>query len=102
MRLIILAIGIGIALWSSAALAVDEAKVQQAVEAAKKEFEKAVAEQGGWTSTKKLISSAELSATKGNKKKALELAEQARREAELSYQQAVNQEKNWSEPGYLK
>lgn len=102
MRFIILAIAIGMALWSSAALAVDEEKVRQAVEEAKKEFEKAIAEQGGWMSTKQLISSAELSATKGNKQKALELAEQARREAELSYQEAVNQEQNWSEPGYLK
>jgi hypothetical protein len=76
--------------------------MQQAVEQAKEAFEKAVAEQGGWMSTKKMIRSAELSATRGNKDKALELAEKARREAELSYQQAVDQKQHWSEPKYLK
>ena len=87
---------------SSSAFAADDKEVQKAVEMAKQTFEKAVKEQGGWVDTKKLIKSAELSATKGDKKNALKLAEQARREAELSYQQALNQEKNWSEPAYLK
>ncbi|MGD8570242.1 MAG: SoxXA-binding protein [Gammaproteobacteria bacterium] len=89
-------------LWSAGAWAADKAEVMKAIDAAKAEFDKAVAEQGGWVSSKKLIRSAELSATKGNNDKALELAEQARREAQLSYQQAVSQQKHWSEPQYLK
>lgn len=90
------------ALLSVNVYAVDDKEVQKAVEMAKQTFEKAVKEQGGWVSTKKLIKSAELSATKGEKDKALKMAEQARREAELSYQQALNQKKDWAEPGYLK
>jgi multidrug resistance efflux pump len=102
MRLLIFAGCLSFGLWSASVFAVDDKQVQQAVEAAKKSFEKAVAEQGGWVSTKKLISSAELSATKGDKNKAMELANRAKREAELSYQQAVSQKKGWSEPAYLK
>ena len=81
--------------------AVDEQQVQQAVEAAKSAFEKAVAEQGGWVSTSKLLKDAELSVANGDKQKALQLAEQAKREAELSYNQIVEQKSNWSEPDYL-
>lgn len=88
-------------LWSASVPAVDDKEVQKAVELAKQTFEQAVKEQGGWVSTKKLIKSAELSATKGNREEALKLAEQAKLEAELSLQQAVNQKENWSEPAYL-
>lgn len=102
MRLTILIAYILLAAWSANSLAVDDKQLQQSIEMAKQEFDKAVAEQGGWMSTKKLISSAELSATKGDKDKAIQMAEKARREAELSYQEAVDQKKNWSEPGYLK
>lgn len=91
-----------VVLWSASVTAVDDKEVQKAVELAKQTFEQAVKEQGGWVSTKKLIKSAELSATKGNREKALKLAEEAKREAELSLQQALNQKKNWSEPAYLK
>lgn len=102
MRLIILAGCLSMGLWSALVLAVDDKQVQQSIELAKAAFEKAVAEQSGWMSTKKLISSAELSVTKGDKNKALQLADKARREAELSYQQALNQKKEWAEPSYLK
>ncbi|KPJ96869.1 MAG: hypothetical protein AMJ55_01270 [Gammaproteobacteria bacterium SG8_15] len=88
-------------LWSTSVPAVDDKEVQKAVDLAKQTFEQAVKEQGGWVSTKKLIKSAELSATKGDRGKALKLAEQAQREAELSLQQALNQKNNWSEPAYL-
>jgi hypothetical protein len=81
--------------------AVDEQQVQQSIEAAKTAFEKAVAEQGGWVSTKKLLTDAQLSAAKGNQQKAMELANRAKREAELSYAQSVKQKQNWSEPAYL-
>lgn len=81
--------------------AVDEAQVKQAIEDAKNAFNKAVAEQGGWVSTSKLLKDAQLNAAKGDKQKALELAKQARREAELSYAQSAKQKENWSEPEYL-
>jgi len=82
--------------------AADEKEVQKAVQQAKQAFDEAVKAQGGWVTTKKLITSAELSATKGDRDKALELANQAKHEAQLSLQQALNQQKNWTEPGYLK
>lgn len=91
-----------LALLSLNAQAVDDKEVQKAVELAKQAFDKAVKEQGGWVSTKKLIKSAELSVTKGEKEKALEMAKQAKHEAELSLQQALNQKNTWAEPGYLK
>jgi hypothetical protein len=83
------------------AWAVDEQQVKQAIEEAKNAFNKAVAEQGGWVSTSKLLKDAQLSAAKGEKQKALELATQAKHEADLSYAQSVKQKKDWSEPGYL-
>jgi hypothetical protein len=102
MRLFSLTVLLISTVWISGALAADKAEVIKAIEAAKAEFDKAVAEQGGWVSSRKLIRSAELSAAKGNNEKALELAEQARREAQLSYQQAIKQNNQWSEPDYLK
>ncbi|WP_455210156.1 hypothetical protein [Kaarinaea lacus] len=82
--------------------AVDEQQTKQAIEEAKKAFDKAVAEQGGWMSTSKLLKDAQLSAAKGDKQKALELANQAKREAELSYTQTAKQKESWSEPDYLR
>jgi hypothetical protein len=81
--------------------ALDEQQVKQAIEDAKNAFDKAVAEQGGWVSTSKLLKDAQLSAAKGEKQKALELASQARHEADLSYAQSMKQKETWSEPGYL-
>jgi len=89
-------------MWSLNAQAVDDKEVQKAVEMAKQAFDEAVKEQGGWVTTKKLIKSAELTATKGDKAKALEMARQAKHEAELSLQQALNQKNTWAEPSYLK
>ena len=45
--------------------ALDEQQVKQAIEDAKNAFDKAVAEQGGWVSTSKLLKDAQLSAAKG-------------------------------------
>lgn len=101
MRLFSLTVVFSLTLWMSGAWAADKAEVMKAIAAAKAEFDKAVAEQGGWVSSRKMIRSAELSVAKGNNEKALELAEQARREAQLSYQQAIKQNKQWSEPDYL-
>jgi hypothetical protein len=97
-RLILVVVLIG---WSVPVLALDEQQVQQAIQQAKQAFEKAVAAQGGWVSTSKLLKQASLSAAKGDRQKALTLADKAKREAELSYTQALNQKKNWSEPDYL-
>jgi hypothetical protein len=91
-----------LSLWSAAAFPVDEQQVKQTIEEAQAIFDKAVAEQGGWVSTKKLLKSAQLSAAKGAKEKAMALAEKAKREAQLSYQQALNQKQKWSEPSYIK
>jgi len=102
MRITTLMVFLFAALFSANALSVDDKEVQKAVDLAKQTFEQAVKEQGGWTSTKKLISDAELSVTSGDKKKALELAKKAKEEADLSLQQALNQKKNWAEPTYLK
>ena len=101
MRLTIYTNILFVVLWSASVPAVDDKEVQKAVELAKQTFEQAVKEQGGWVSTKKLIKSAELSATKGNREEALKIAEQAKLEAELSLRQALNQKENWSEPAYL-
>ena len=102
MRLTIFINVLVVMLWSASVPAVDDKEVQKAVELAKQTFEQALKEQGGWVSTKKLIKSAELSATKGDREKALKLAEQAKLEADLSLQQALNQKQKWSEPAYLK
>lgn len=102
MRLTIFINILVVMLWSASVPAVDDKEVQKAVELAKQTFEQALKEQGGWVSTKKLIKSAELSATKGDREKALKLAEQAKLEADLSLQQALNQKQKWSEPAYLK
>lgn len=87
---------------SMPAWAVDEQQVKQAIEDAKNTFDKAVAEQGGWMSTSKLLKDAQLSAAKGEREKALEMANQAKREAELSYSQSIKQKESWAEPDYLR
>jgi len=87
---------------STPAWAVDEQQVKQAIEDAKNAYNKALAEQGGWMSTSKLLKDAQLSVAKGEREKALEMANQAKREAELSYAQSIKQKENWSEPDYLR
>ena len=79
----------------------DKQSAEKALSQARELMEKSVAIQGGWQSTKKLISEAELSVTKGSYDKATKLAKQAIREARLSYQQAQRENKDWSEPDYL-
>lgn len=87
----------GSALWAAG-----DQELDKLIQEAKALHKKAIAAEGGWTSTKKLIGNAELNVTKGKKKEALELAKQAKKEAELSYSQALNQRKAWEEPPYLK
>ena len=64
-------------------------------------FAQAVAAQGGWGSTKKLLKNAEVSVAKGDYDKALALAEKAKRQASLRYTQAKSELTNWSEPEFL-
>lgn len=90
------------ACWSLPAWAVDAQQAKQAIEAAKQAHKNAVAVQGGWVSTSKLLNNAVATAGKGDNKKALALANKAKREAELSYMQATREKKNWAEPEYLK
>ena len=73
-----------------------------AVEEAKAAYKKADSVKGAWTNTPKLIKKAEAAAAKGDKAKALELAEKAKKEAELGYKQAVHERENWSPPPYAR
>ena len=98
-RLVIIVVLLGL---SAPAWAVDEQQVRKVIEEAQQEFDKAVALQGGWKDTAKLLKDAQLSVTKGDLKKAMELADRAKREADLSYAEAESQDKNWSEPDYLR
>ena len=97
-RFVIMTVLIGM---SAPAWAVDEQQVRKVIQEAQQEFDKAVALQGGWEATAKLLKDAQLSVTKGDLKKAMELAGKAKQEAALSYAEAENQDKSWSEPGYL-
>lgn len=84
-----------------AANAADKTDAVKNLETARSLFDKAVQSQGGWQSTKKLISTAELAAAKGDKKQAKILADRAAHEARLSLEQAKHENDNWSEPEYL-
>ena len=76
----------------SAATVIDEAKALQ---------QKADSIQGGWMTTDELIAKAEAALAQGDKAGALALASQAKKEAELAYQQAEEQQRNWSPPPYI-
>jgi ribosomal protein S20 len=78
-----------------------DADVQQAIDAAKAAHKKADSLQGAWVTTDKLIKKSEEANAKGDKDKALKLANKALKEAELAYTQAEYELKNWSPPPYL-
>jgi len=78
----------------------DKATVQQAIAAAKAAQKEADALQGGWRSTDALIKKAEKLATEGERNKALEVADKARREAGLARAQAEHERQHWSPPPY--
>ncbi len=75
--------------------------VTQAITEAKAAQKKADALEGGWVSTDKLIKKAEQAAAKGDNKKALQLAEKAKKEAKLAQAQAEHEQKHWTPPPYL-
>lgn len=74
---------------------------EDAIEQAKALQQKADSLQGGWITTDELIAKAEAALAQGNHEKALALASRAKREAELAYQQAEDQRRNWSPPPYV-
>lgn len=90
--------------WLSGAPSYADVKTDAAktLKDAKSAFDEAVNEQGGWVSTRDLIKDAETSLKKGDNKKALELAEKAKKEADRSYVQITEQKKKWSEPDYIR
>ena len=77
-------------------------EVQKAIQEAKAAYKKADSVQGAWVNTPKLIKKAEAVAAKGDKAKALKLAAEAKKQAELGYAQAVHERANWSPPPYIR
>nr|MBS0021618.1 hypothetical protein [Gammaproteobacteria bacterium] len=74
---------------------------QEAIEKAQALQQKADSIQGGWVTTDELLAKAEAALVQGDKAQALALANQAKKEAELAYQQAAQQQREWSPPPYL-
>lgn len=64
-------------------------------------YKKASKLQGAWNTTGKLIKKAEATLKKGDKTKALKLAQKAKTEANMSIAQSEEQIKNWAEPSYI-
>ena len=92
---------IPLVLWANIVFAGDDEQLKKTLDEAQAAFNQAVALQGGWESTKKLLADAELSAARGDKDAAMKQAEQAKREAQDSLAQAQGQQKAWSEPPYI-
>ena len=83
------------------ATAGDAAAFDNTMKAAIAAQKAANSEGGEWRDTGKLIKQAKEAATAGDDDKAIKLAEQARRQGELGYKQALA-EKNAGLPPYLK
>ena len=73
-----------------------------AIDSARSQFKQAVELQGGWVTTEALLESAEKLYASGDANTALQLAALAKREAQISYEQAVREKDHWSEPPYLR
>lgn len=74
----------------------------KAIAEAQAAYDKVDAVHGAWINTGKLLKKARAAAAKGDESKAMKLAAKAKREADLSYAQAMDQRKHWSVPPYLK
>ncbi|MFZ0256157.1 MAG: hypothetical protein WAN46_11035 [Gammaproteobacteria bacterium] len=74
---------------------------QEAIEEAEVLQQKADSLQGGWMTTDELIAKAEAALAQGDNAEALALANQAKKEAALAYQQAERQQREWAPPPYL-
>ncbi len=77
------------------------ADAEAAIAAAEAAREKAASVGGEWRDTAKIITSARVAAKKGEFGKAVKTAEQAKRQGELGYEQAVSQTE-LKMPSYLK
>ena len=86
--------------FSTPALSSSEASA--VLKQAKALHKQAAAKEGGWRITEKYMKKAKKLLEKGDRRKALDVANRARVFAELSGKQAEAEKKNWSEPPYLK
>jgi len=77
------------------------ADAEAAIAAAEAAREKAASVGGEWRDTGKMITSARVAAKKGEFAEAVKTADEARRQGELGYEQAVSQ-KELKMPSYLK
>jgi rhodanese-related sulfurtransferase len=84
------------AVWSA-----DKAEVEKAIAAADEARKKAASAGGEWRDTGKFIKEAQKLAEEGKLDEALKLAEKAKRQGELGYEQAMN-EKDADFPAYMK
>lgn len=70
----------------------EETAVEQAIAAAESARQRAASVGGEWRDTAKLIAKAKELAQAGQTQEAIELAEQARRQGELGYEQALREQ----------
>ena len=77
-------------------------EVKKTIDEAKAAYAKADKIEGAWVNTPKLIKKAEAAVAKGDMAAAMKLAKQAKKEADLSYAQAIDQRENWSPPPYAR
>jgi hypothetical protein len=67
----------------------------KAIEDARAAVKKAESVNGLWRDPESLIKQAEAALAQGNEATAIKLAQKAKKEAELGYQQAMDERKNW-------
>ncbi len=86
---------------TSVALADSMSISKQALQKAKQAQQRADSVYGAWMTTEVLLQKADQAVKKGDAETALKLAKKAQREANLAYEQAIDQQKNWSPPAYI-
>lgn len=67
----------------------------KAIEEARAAVKQAASVDGLWRDTEELIKQAEAALAQGNEETAVKLAKKAKRQAELGYKQAMDEQKNW-------
>lgn len=67
----------------------------KAIDEARAAVKKAASVNGLWRDTEDLIKQAEAALAQGNEETAIKLANKAKRQAELGYKQAMDEQKNW-------
>ncbi len=88
--------------FSLASYANEDEEINQLIEAAKVAQQKAAAVDGEWRDVNEMLELAEKAAISGDLEKAKELAELAKLQSELGYQQAVEQKGNVEHPSILR